>query len=119
MKKILKLLLICLLLIPIIGSFNTEQISGETSCGLEYEVSYIEDDGSFTNKGCYSDFESAKKAMQEFGEDYVVRQDASLSPSKIIAMNSGVAYSYHGRANSKTLNIYQNNIHTYFQKQNL
>lgn len=109
MKKILKLLLICLLLIPIIGSFNTEQISGETSCGLEYEVSYIEDDGSFTNKGCYSDFESAKKAMQEFGEDYVVRQDASLSPSKIIAMNSGVAYSYPGRANSKTLNIYQNN----------
>lgn len=107
MKKFILTLLTIFLIIPIFGIFNSVKVSSDTACGLDYEVSYIEDNGSFSKKGCYSDFNSAKQAMKDFGGDHVVRHYASLSPSKIIAMNSGVAYSYPGRGNSKTMNIYQ------------
>ena len=107
MKKIILSLLITTLIIPVFGIFNRNIVKGENACGMNYEVAYIEDDGAFSNVACYEDFASAKKAMKELGEDYVVRQENSLSPSKIIAMNSGVAYSYPGRGNSKTMNIYQ------------
>ena len=107
MKKFILTLLTIFLIIPVFGIFNSVKVSGETACGLDFEVAYIEDNGSFTKKGCYSDFASAKQAMKDLGGDHVVRHYASLSPSKIVAMNSGLAYSYPGRGNSKTMNIYQ------------
>ena len=76
------------------------------TCDLLYSVDYITDSGNFENQGCYSDYDSAISKMHE-NEDYVVRGKNSRSPSKIVAMNSGVAYSYPGRSNSPTMNIYQ------------
>lgn len=113
MKKLfIKLLVICLL-VPFIGTF---EVSAQDlkSCG--YEVAYINDDGSFSTESCYRDFASAKNRMKELGGDVVVRHDSSYSYTKIIAMNSGIAYSYpRDRA---TLNIYQDvNNHSIYYKQ--
>ena len=111
-KLFIKLLVICLL-VPFIGTF---EVSAQDlkSCG--YEVAYINDDGSFSTESCYSDFASAKNRMKELGGDVVVRHDSSYSYTKIIAMNSGIAYSYpRDRA---TLNIYQDvNNHSIYYKQ--
>ena len=76
----------------------------------EFEVSYVEDDGTFSKVGCYSSFSSAKKAMKE-NDDYVVRYGKSYSASKIVAMNGGMAYSYPARRNSATMNLYQDPNH--------
>ncbi len=106
MKKIfIKLLVICLL-VPIIGTFQRQEIQAQdlSSCG--YEVAYINDDGSFTTESCHDNFNSAKSRMKELGGDVVVRHNSSLSPTKIIAMVSGIAYSY--ARNGATINIYQN-----------
>lgn len=113
MKKLfIKLLVICLL-VPFIGTF---EVSAQDlkSCG--YEVAYINDDGSFNTESCYSDFASAKNRMKELGDDVVVRHDSSYSYTKIIAMNSGIAYSYP--RDGATLNIYQDvNNHSIYYKQ--
>lgn len=110
MKRFFISLLLIFLFIPLIGSLNINIVfaSDLKSCG--YEVAYINDDGTFKNDSCYNDFASAKKRMKELGGDYVIRHDASYSYTKIIAMNSGIAYSYP--RNDAILNIYQdvNNI---------
>ena len=114
MKKLLLTLLSLFILVPMIGTFNEVKALDSTSC--PYEVAYINDDGSFKSETCYNNFNDAKNKMKELGGDRVVRHNASLSPTKIIAMNSGIAYSYP--RNSVTLNIYQNvSIHTIYYKQ--
>ena len=47
------------------------------------------------------------KEMKKLGDDYVVRHNSSYSPSKIISMNSGLAYSYPARSGQPTMKIYQ------------
>lgn len=113
MKKLfIKLLVICLL-VPFIGTFKVSA-QDLKSCG--YEVAYINDDGSFSTESCYSDFASAKNRMKELGGDVVVRHDSSYSYTKIIAMNSGIAYSYP--RDGAILNIYQDvNNHSIYYKQ--
>ena len=76
------------------------------SCNA-YEVSYINDDGSFKKVACYDDFASANQKMKELGGDHVVRYPTGYSPTHIISMNSGYAYSYPGRGGDATLNIYE------------
>ena len=82
MRKILISLLTSLLLLPVVGSFNAFKISASFSdfsrndynyypmgCEIgEYEVSYIEDDGSLTKKSCHSDFNEAMftKYIEEY-----------------------------------------------------
>ena len=73
----------------------------------EFEVSIINDDGSFSKVECHSSYSKAKKLMKK-NDDYVIRYSKSYSPTKIIAMNSGVAYSYPGRRNSSIMYLYQN-----------
>lgn len=68
-------------------------------CG-NYEVAYVTDSGTFSTIGCYNDFNQAKNEMYARGNDAVVRHPASLSPTKIIAMSSGVAASYSYRRGS-------------------
>jgi len=72
-----------------------------------YEVDDIEKDGSFSSAGCYDTYKAAKAAMEKRGDNAVVRHGSSLSPTKIIAMNSGVAFSYPARSGSATLSITQ------------
>lgn len=76
------------------------------ACG-NYEVAYVSDSGGFANQGCFNDLNSAIRRMYELGNDAVVRHGASYSPSKVIAMSSGVVYSYPTRSNSNTLNVSQ------------
>lgn len=91
-------------LIFISTGFIPVQADELDSCG--YQVAYINDDGGFSQESCHSDFNSAKNRMKELGGDTVVRHSSSYSYTKIIAMNSGIAYSYP--RTSATLNIYQN-----------
>lgn len=74
------------------------------TCDL-FEVSRINDDGSLSKVSCHSSFSEASKKMKE-NEDYVVRNKKSLSPTKIVDMNSGIAYTYPYRANSLTQTVY-------------
>lgn len=108
MKKIFISLLVICLLVPFIGTFEV-YAEDLKSCG--YEVAYINDNGSFSTESCHSDFNAAKNRMKELGGDVVVRHDSSYSYTKIIAMNSGIAYSYPRKAKNskdgKTMNIYQ------------
>lgn len=110
MKKILTLIAATLTIINIMPIFGSFAVAADDyysfACGDQFEVSYIEDDGSFSKVSCHSSFEEAKAAMKA-NEDYVVRYGKSYSPSKIVAMNSGLAYTYPGRRNSSTMNLYQ------------
>ncbi len=111
MKKILILIATALTMINIMPVFGNFAAAADDyysyACGDQFEVSYIEDDGSFSKVSCHSSFDEAKKAMKS-NEDYVVRYGKSYSPTKIVAMNSGLAYTYPGRRNSSTMNLYQN-----------
>lgn len=101
--------MICLSLMPFIGSFEVEAATYYSmGCPTgQFEVSNINDDGSFTTVSCHSTFSDAKKAMKK-NNDYVVRYGKSYSPTGIVAMNSGLVYSYPGRSGSSTMYIYQN-----------
>lgn len=114
MKKIFIALFSTLLLsviLPLGNSFKVE-IDADSyypmGCSVnEFEVSYIQDDGDLNKVSCHSSFADAKAKMKT-SSDYVVRHANSYSPTKIIAMNSGVAYSYPARSGSITMNLYQN-----------
>ena len=90
------------------GDFKVEAASNYSfACSSsEFEVSYIEDDGSLTKVSCHSTFEDAKNAMKA-NSDYVVRKSNSYSKSKIVAMNAGLAYSYPNRRGTNTMYLYQ------------
>ena len=112
MKKFLLTFLISMIflsLMPFNGSFQAEAASYYSmGCPTgQFEVSYINDDGSFATISCHGTFSEAKNAMKK-NKDYVVRYGKSYSPTGIVAMNSGLAYSYPGRSGSSTMNIYQN-----------
>ena len=87
-------------------AYASEYYTFSCSAG-QYEVSYIEDDGNFEKHSCYNDFSSANAKMKELGGDYVVRSSTSLSPTKIVSMNSGLAYSYPARSDNVTMNLYE------------
>lgn len=110
-KTIITLLLsfIFVSLIPLNGNFDVVAESHYSfGCNAsEFEVSYINDDGSFTKISCHSNLSEAKNVMKT-NEDYVVRQGNSYSDTKIVAMNSGLVYTYPVRANTSTMAIYQN-----------
>ena len=111
MKKFLIVFLTSMMILGILPAFGSFSLAADDyySMACEYgqfEVSYIEDDGTFSKVSCHSGFDEAKKAMKA-NNDYVVRYAKSYSPSKIVAMNSGLAYSYPGRRNSSIMNLYQ------------
>lgn len=101
-KRILVTILAVALICPVIGHFDVVTISADGA----YKVKYIEDDGDLTTVASYDNFNDAKIKMAE-NEDYVVTCDASLSPYEIIAMNSGLVYSYPARKNSKITDLYE------------
>ncbi len=72
-----------------------------------FEVDTVNDTGGFDKKGCYASFSEAKSVMERNGNDAVVRHASSYSPTKIIAMNSGIAYTYPMRSAGATTTIYQ------------
>lgn len=110
-KFILTLILMTLFLSGTLQLNTFKAVASEYysfSCGVnEYEVSYIKDDGNFEKESCHKDYASANSRMKELGEDYVVRSASSLSPTKIVSMVSGMAYSYPARSGSSTMNIYE------------
>lgn len=114
MKKIFIYLTATLVLVSSILLPNENIVKARVEYSLypfscsNYEVSHVTDDGSFSLVGCYDRLNDAVQRMYSLGEDAVVRHINSFSPTKIIAMNSGVVYSYPTRSQSVTINIYQN-----------
>lgn len=109
LKRLLYLTFSLLLTIPIFGILSSYEVEAESNYSLScpaFELSYIEDDGSFRKVECYSDFNEANNKMKELGGDHVVRNAKSLSPTKIVSMNSGLAYTYAVRSKSTLQNIY-------------
>lgn len=109
LKKLLYFTFSLFLTIPIIGILSSYEIKAadvyEVSCPI-FELSYIEDDGSFRKVECYDNFDTANNKMKELGGDHVVRNSKSLSPTKIVSMNSGLAYTYAVRSGRTLQNIY-------------
>ena len=114
LSKFLKLLMSIFLAIALLNISNAPVVMAVSAIDYNYpmqcdtyEVDIINDDGSFSSKGCYNDFETAKAKMNEIGIDAVVRHNKSYSPTKIIAMSSGTAYSYPARNKANTITIDQ------------
>lgn len=59
----------------------------------KFEVALVEPSGNFNLLSAYDSFEEAKSVMKDSGENAVVRAKDANKQTKIIAMNSGVAYS--------------------------
>ena len=111
-KRVSNIVLSALILICILPAFSGDfkvEAAGNYSFACnssEFEVSYIEDDGSLSKVSCHSSFEDAKSVMKT-NSDYVVRKSNSYSATKIVAMNSGLAYSYPNRRGTNTMYLYQ------------
>lgn len=100
MKKIIKLLIALVMgvtVFPLMSesilakSVNEDTYPMQQGCN-GFEVDTVKDDGNFDYRGCYSDFSEAKNAMNQLGDDAVVRKADSNKQTKIIAMVAGVAY---------------------------
>lgn len=88
---------ICLL-VPAIQANVTEVNAVNTGDyaihqGCVFDVDVVNDQGGFDHKGCYNNFDEAKRAMESLGQDAVVRNNASKSPTKIVAMTNGIVIS--------------------------
>ncbi|MGB7595520.1 MAG: hypothetical protein WBL80_08135, partial [Erysipelotrichaceae bacterium] len=77
---------------------------------LPYEVSVITAKDVYTVNACYATLAAAQTALTTLSAstpNVVVRHPASLSPSKIIAMDRGIAATYDYRSDTtSTINIY-------------
>jgi beta-N-acetylglucosaminidase len=71
-----------------------------------YEVDQATADGSFEKVDCYETFEEAKGVMENSGDNAVVRHTKAYSPTRIIAMNGGIAYAHPGRSSQYLLTFY-------------
>lgn len=101
-RKIFFTILLTLFLIPLFGYFNHEIVLAEGA----YKVCEIDDDGDLDVVNSFSNYDDAYDLMVQ-DDNYVITHGDSLSPSKIIAMNSGLVYSYPYRGASNTMNIYE------------
>ncbi len=107
MKKLIKTALVVMLLLTTYINIpnNVIEVSAN-GCEGNYELATANSDGSFTTVQCYSNFNEANDNMSN--SNHVVRHNSSLSPSKIIAIKEGVAFSYPRRSgNTTTQNVYQ------------
>ena len=111
MSKLFKSLLSFLMAFSMITFYSSQEVQAmEYTIGCDaYELAWVNDQGGFDTVGCYSSFVDAKNAMVQ--DDYVVRHPSSKSPTKIIAIASGIAYTYPRRNGSTTLDVYQNVNH--------
>ena len=98
------LISIAFTVVTILNSKSVFADSYPLTCSL-FEVSKINDDGSLSKVECYDSLSSAQNKMRE-NPDYVVRNNKSLSPTKIIDMNAGLVYTYPYRGKSLTQSVY-------------
>lgn len=105
--KTLLAIIFTLVLIPIISNFDIVLADSQTSYDSSsiYQVAEITNNGDFSVVGEYDSFDQAKSVMKT-NNDYVVRCKYGYSPTKIVAMNSGLVYSYP-RGSSATQEIYE------------
>lgn len=107
MNKTLKILMSFLMAFSMFFVISSSEVEAkEYAFGCDaYELAWVNDAGDFETVACYGTFAEAKAAMTQ--DDYVVRHPSSKSPTKIIAIKSGIAISYPRRNGSTTLNVYQ------------
>ena len=119
MKKLVNLILTISILTTLYCFFNKTTVYAANYnlyCENNYEVSNVNDLGEFDKISCHNTFEEANEIMKQSGDDAVIRHVNSLSPTKIIALNQGVAYSYSARSNSDTLTIMQDYPYSHNRK---
>ena len=75
--------------------------------GCVFDVDVVNDQGGFDHKGCYNNFDEAKRAMESLGQDAVVRNNASKSPTKIVAMTNGIVISNPYRTGERLSYYYE------------
>lgn len=75
----------------------------------KFEVALVEPSGNFNLLGAYDSFEEAKSVMKDSGENAVVRAKDANKQTKIIAMNSGVAYTCNWLTGGTVSFTYSNN----------
>lgn len=85
--------------------------------GCAFDVDVVNDEGGFDHKGCYNDFEPAKNSMNQLGQDAVVRNSNSASPTKIVAMVNGLVVNnpyrrFGGAYKDQTQRFYSNSDFT-------
>ncbi len=122
MKKGIKILMSFLIVTLSLQTIRNSTVEVEASgnyplyCGSQYELSTANKNGTFTKINCYNSFNEAQDALKSSGDDAVVRHSSSLSPMKVVSMNSGLAITYPMRLDSTTLDVYQDINHTYRKK---
>lgn len=104
MRKSLKFLLSLFMAVSLVQSYSSEETVVKLAAAgtypmacSNYEVSWVQDNGTFSEISCHNDLGSALNTMFNYGIDAVVRHSASKSPTKIIAMVSGLVASYSYR----------------------
>lgn len=92
------------------GTINVAAAAVVCDATLPYEVSVITAQDIYTVNTCYATLAAAQSALTTISAttpNVVVRHPASQSPSKIIAMDRGIATTYHFRTDaSLTMNLY-------------
>lgn len=120
MKRFSRLLIALLLafatlqVIPVQAKSVPDNVYPMEQTEKNFEVSLVKNDGSFQFLAAFSTFDEAKAYMKESGDTAVVRAADSVKQTKIIAMNSGVAYTCEWeRAGTVSLNSVSSNFSGY------
>lgn len=117
MRKLMKLLIAVLMVVTCIPIMSDSIITAKADTDYYpmqhgcsgFEVDTVKDDGNFEYRGCYSNFDEAKNAMAQLGDDGVVRaadadNQTTLRHTRIVAMNKGIAYTCTLKNSTVSLN---------------
>lgn len=123
MKKLMKLLIVLLMTVTCIPVMSESVITVKADIDYYpmqqnckgFEVDTVNNNGSFEYRGCYNKFEDAKNAMNQLGDDGVVRAADANTHTKIIAMGKGIAYTCTLQGITVSLNSYSSGVNTYMQ----
>jgi beta-N-acetylglucosaminidase len=92
------------------GNIDVAAAAVVCTTALPYEVAVISAKDVYTVNACYATLVAAQTALNTLSAttpNVVVRHPASQSPSKVIAMDRGIATTYHFRTDaSVTINLY-------------
>lgn len=110
--KLLLVLAVACSVLPVVREQTLTADAGEETdkypmACKAFEVDNVNAEGGFDKVSCHNDFSSAMTAMKKLGDDGVVRHGGSYSPTKIIAMNNGMAFAYPFRSGSSLEYYYQ------------
>ena len=121
MRKLMKLLIAVLMVVTCIPIMSDSIITAKADTDYYpmqqgcsgFEVDTVKDDGNFEYRGCYSNFDEAKNAMAQLGDDGVVRAADANTHTRIVAMNKGIAYTCTLEGRTVSLNSVSSQVTGY------